>query len=216
MWNIEDKQGFETESSFDRGQINIESDFGRVIYELAKKEENSVFVDIGTWNGLGSTKCFIEAMLFNKKSTLLSIENNIEKFEFAKNKWTNFIQNNNLNVRFINGSLIKNENVDNWIISNDINLSEEQKYWITIDKSNTQNIIEIDTEKIDILLIDGSEFTGYLEMMMLKDISNYILLDDVNSLKNKMSRDYLMQCDDFQLVFEDLNSRGGYSVFKKK
>ena len=67
MWNIEDKQGFETESSFDRGQINIESDFGRVIYELAKKEENSVFVDIGTWNGLGSTKCFIEAMLFNKK-----------------------------------------------------------------------------------------------------------------------------------------------------
>jgi hypothetical protein len=48
MWNIEDKQGFEIESLNQRGQINIDQDFGKIIYDLASKEENKTFVDIGT------------------------------------------------------------------------------------------------------------------------------------------------------------------------
>ena len=61
MWNEEDKKGFESESMKDRSQINIESDFGKIIFDLAKMSENLTFIDIGTWNGLGSTKCFIKA-----------------------------------------------------------------------------------------------------------------------------------------------------------
>ena len=32
MWNIEDKNGFEYESQNKRGQINIDQDFGKIIY----------------------------------------------------------------------------------------------------------------------------------------------------------------------------------------
>jgi hypothetical protein len=215
MWNIEDKQGFQIETLNKRGQININQDFGKLIFELASSIENKIFVDIGTWNGLGSTKCFIEAMKSNPSSILYSIENNIEKYESAKSHWNSLIEENNLNVKFLNGSLVSNKSIDDWICGQNIILSDNEKYWLSIDKINSVNIITLDCQSIDILLIDGSEFSGYLEMILLKDKSKYILLDDVNSMKNKYSRNFLLNDNNFSLVIEDLSSRNGYSVFKR-
>jgi len=214
MWDINDKQGFEIESSCSRGQINIDQDFGKIIYELAKNADNKIFVEIGTWNGLGSTKCFIEAMKTNKDTTLYTIENNTEKYEFAKSRWVNTIVEYNLTVNFLNGSLINIEDVYRWISKNNIYLDDNQKYWLSIDKTNSTNIIKLGCQYIDILLIDGGEYSGFLELMLLKPISKYILLDDVNSIKNKTSREYLLSNTSYELISEDLNSRNGYSIFK--
>ena len=215
MWNIEDKTGFEQETQNQRGQINIDQDFGKIIYELASDSKNKTFVDIGTWNGLGSTKCFIEGMKSNKDSVLYTIENNFEKYESAKSTWKDVIDSFGLNVNFMNGSLIQNEDIDFWLSENKIILDDNQKYWLTIDKTNSVHNVSLDLKQIDILLIDGSDYSGYLELMLLKDFSKYILLDDVNSLKNEISREYLLESDEFELISEDLNSRNGYSVFKK-
>lgn len=215
MWNSEDKYGFQLETLNNRGQINLDQDFGKKIYELAKDITGGVFVDIGTWNGLGSTKCFIEAMKDNSSSKLYSIENNTEKYESAKSQWTSVVEEHKLDVDFINGTLVSNSKIDEWIDENNILLNENESYWLSIDKTNSVNLIILDCSKIDILLIDGSEFTGYLEMMLLKDKSNYILLDDVNSMKNKYSREYLISDNDFELIEEDLSSRNGYSIFKR-
>ena len=213
MWNIEDKQGFEICVMNNVGQINIDHDFGKIIYELAADPSNRIFVDIGTWNGLGSTKCFIEAMKKNKSAKLFTIENNSEKFESAKSYWTNTIEEYKIDVRFLNGSLISNDSIDSWLESNNIVLDGQHQYWLEIDKANSVNIVDLNVDSIDILLIDGSEYSGYLELMLLKDISKYIILDDVNSLKNKMSREYLIESDSFDLVKEDLELRNGYSIF---
>lgn len=216
MWNKEDKEGFKIESDKNKGQINIDQDFGKIIFDLSKDPSNKIFVDIGTWNGLGSTKCFIEGMLLNKDSTLYTIENNKEKYEFAKSRWINVIEENKLNVNFLNGTLIDNIEIDNWIIKNKIKLDNNQHYWLSIDKENSIYLINLNIENIDILLIDGSDYSGYLELMLLKDISNYILLDDVNGIKNEMSRKLLLSSSEFELLVEDLGSRNGYSVFKRK
>lgn len=216
MWNIEDKQGFEIESSNNRGQINLNQDLGKIIYELSSDSENKVFVDIGTWNGLGSTKCFIEAMKINKGSKLYTIENNTEKFESAKSRWHQVIQENQLDIEFINGTLIENHEIDKWLVDFDIYLDDNHKYWLSIDKTNSQNLVNLICESIDILLVDGSEFTGYLEVKLLKDVSKFILLDDVNTMKNEKSRELLLSDSNFELLREDLFSRNGYSVFKNK
>lgn len=215
MWNIEDKNGFVYETQNQRGQINIDQDFGKIIYDLASNAENKTFVDIGTWNGLGSTRCFIEGMKSNIESVLYTIENNSEKYEHAKSMWASSIKEFSLNVNFLNGSLIKNDDIDRWLDENKIELDETQQYWLTIDKANSTKNLIIDCDYIDILLIDGSDYSGYLELILLKDISKYILLDDVKSLKNEMSRKYLLDSNDFELISEDLHSRNGYSVFKK-
>lgn len=215
MWNTEDKNGFEFETLNNRGQINIEQDFGKIIFELSSNPENKILVDIGTWNGLGSTKCFIEGMKLNKSSILYTIENNEEKYQSTINRLSPIVNELGLNVNFVNGTLINNDDIDNWLVKENIILNENEKYWLLIDKSNSKNLIKLDCQEIDVLLIDGSEFSGYLEMILLKDISNYILLDDVNSIKNKYSREYLLKDENFELISEDLSSRNGYSIFKK-
>jgi hypothetical protein len=217
MWNIEDRNGFDIETKNGRGQINIDQKFGKLIFDLASLEENKVFLDIGTWNGLGSTKCFIEAMKVNKNSTLYTVENNSEKIQSAQLFLDKFIKEYELDVHFLNGTFIDDADIDKWISENNIQLSQQQKYWLDIDKSNSASkILSSNFDKIDILLIDGSDYSGYLELLLFKDISKYIMLDDVNSLKNMMSRDFLLNSDDFELIADDLSDRNGYSVFKKK
>jgi hypothetical protein len=154
-------------------------------------------------------------MKLNKSSILYTIENNEEKYQSTINRLSPIVNELGLNVNFVNGTLINNDDIDNWLVKENIILNENEKYWLLIDKSNSKNLIKLDCQEIDVLLIDGSEFSGYLEMILLKDISNYILLDDVNSIKNKYSREYLLKDENFELISEDLSSRNGYSIFKK-
>jgi hypothetical protein len=66
----------------------------------------------------------------------------------------------------------------------------------------------------DLVLIDGSEFTGYAELEQVYG-ANYILLDDVTTYKNYVSRLRLLASPDYELIEEDLNCRNGYSVFRR-
>jgi len=178
-WDIEDLFGFKICSEEGRGQIDLTSTLGKIIFDLASKSENKILVEIGTWNGLGSTKCFIEGLLINKESRLFSIENNQEKIDFAKKIWTPFIQENNLNVEFLNGTSVPNHVVDKWLLENNVELSPDQLRWLQIDKENSQNVLNLNLKSIDVLLLDGSDFSSYLEFPLLKDISKYVVLDDV-------------------------------------
>ena len=216
MWNIEDVNNFKIESENDRGQIMRDQEMGKIIYDLSCDSENQILVDIGTWNGLGSTRCFIEGMFNNKSAKLYTIENNIEMYEFAKNYWMEKLEDHNLDVNFICGSLVSNDEIDVFLNEKSVRLNEQQEYWLSIDKTNTQEIIDIIWEKIDVLLIDGSEFTGFSEMMKLKDLSKYIVLDDTRAIKNMYTREYLLNSPDFSLISENANYRNGYSLFKNK
>lgn len=216
MWEINDKYGFNSETSKNKGQIDIDQELGEMIYNLSSDPTNKILVDIGTWNGLGSTKCFIEGMKQNTESKLITIENNDEKVEIAKSHLSRIISEHGLQVEFLNGTLVENFEVENWISENSIILNEDQKYWLSIDKINSNNKVYIDYPSIDVLLVDGSEFTGFLEVKLLMSRSKFILLDDVNTMKNKMSREYLLSDENFELIKENLETRNGYSVFKNK
>ena len=55
----EDYYGFDMASLQNYCQINPEMDSEKIIYDLSENQENSIFVEIGTWNGLGSTRRFL-------------------------------------------------------------------------------------------------------------------------------------------------------------
>ncbi len=44
------------------GQINMDSEFGKIIFEYARNTEYKSYLEIGTWNGEGSTNCFIQGL----------------------------------------------------------------------------------------------------------------------------------------------------------
>ena len=78
---------------------------------------------------------------------------------------------------------------------------------------NTHNI-----SSIDVVLFDGSEFTGVAEFNDVMDLCEpgVIVLDDINALKNYHVHQFLMDSSRYVLAKMDLGLRNGYSVFVQK
>ena len=49
------------------GQINRGSLLGEHIFNLAKDPKIKNIIEIGTWNGLGTTKCIYDAIISSNK-----------------------------------------------------------------------------------------------------------------------------------------------------
>jgi len=217
MWDPQDLEGFKWESERGLGQVKEDQIFSKYIKELSSDKENKILVEIGTWNGLGSTKFFIQGLLNNKDAVFYTIENNLEKVNFAKSVWEKTIHENSLNVHFLHGSLISNESLSDYLKGTGDVYNEKELFWIDIDMKNSENnVITLPIDNIDVLLIDGGQYSGFLELMLLIDKSKYILLDDARTPKTEKARMHLLNHEDFELYFEDLDCRLGVSIFKRK
>lgn len=67
-------------------------------------------------------------------------------------------------------------------------------------------------ENFDLSIVDGSEFTGAVELDILYG-SKFILLDDTETYKNKFSYEKLLSSTEYKLVHHDPKLRNGFAVF---
>lgn len=98
-------------------------------------------------------------------------------------------------------------------------LSELESVWWIQDKYNLQespNCLEKIPLQIDLLILDGGEFTSYSEFKTLKSrCKRFIVLDDVKSRKNREVHSELIMDDTWALIVES-NDRNGFSIWCKK
>ena len=105
MWDENDKNGFIRNANNGVGQVNINTLFGNEIKNLCLNKKNKSFLEIGTWNGLGSTKCFVDSLITRDDNYVFySLECNKEKSEFAKNLYTS-----HKNIHMVNEVIWNNE-----------------------------------------------------------------------------------------------------------
>jgi hypothetical protein len=190
------------------GQINIQSHFGKMIYNFIKRLDIINIVEIGTWNGEGSTQCILNAL--NNRKKFYTIESDPEMYNkavFFNKKYKEMS-----NVFFLLGSIVNCKELYT------DNLSYEEKNWLEKDKSNylnTSNVYNKLPKNIDFLLLDGGEFSTRSEFLKLKDKSKIIALDDCNCRKNKLNIKDLKKDDSFALLHENLKDRNGWAIFEK-
>jgi hypothetical protein len=203
------------------GQINRGSSLGEIIYNLCLQEDVKTIVEIGTWNGMGSTKCIYDAITSKKGEYLVySLECNEEFYQKCLENYKNLPKLDNFN--FILGTIVDpEENIDPLYNFDDkffnIYSRETQKSWRNEDVENcknVKNVIDIIPEKIDLLILDGGEFSGISEFNKLKDRSIYFILDDTNVIKNYEVANLIRNNNEFK-VLHDSNERNGYLVAKK-
>ena len=197
------------------GQITIDQSLGKDIYELTKLKEVKTIVDVGTFNGLGSTLCIIVGMNENQK--LWSIELYPNMYQLALENLSKVLKPN---IKILNGRIIEYDEVF-WFDHSTIDLMGDKhaKLWYHKDLEhlkNSKNVIDELPNIIDLLILDGGEYTTYPEYLKLKDRSNIIVLDDVNILKCKQIRNELLNNSDFTLTHDNAKQRNGYSIFKRK
>lgn len=201
------------------GQINIGTELGDIIYELCKRDDIINIVDIGTWNGLGSTRCIYQSIIDNSKKNYLvkSIEANTEFYEMAKN---NIPQLDNFTL--INGRIIESNDLvdidkcsDHFFTSSSRDI---QKGWLQEDIKNYNNISNVLSElpkKIDLLILDGGEFSSLAEFNILKDITRFIVLDDTKCIKNYEVSNFIRDNKESYNIIVDSNDRNGFLVAEK-
>ena len=85
------------------GQINRGTELGEIIYNIVRQEDVINIVEIGTWNGLGSTKCIRDSIIENNKT-----QYNVISLETNKIMYQSAINNNQplINFKIINGTII--------------------------------------------------------------------------------------------------------------
>ena len=216
-WNPHEKNEFEIALT---GQITLESDEGQKIIEILQEhceKEIKTIVEIGTWNGLGSTSCILEAIK-GKYVNFWSLECNKEKSETAKEYLQSRLDSR---VKLIWGSIVIEDDVYNQDYMKHFPILEEhgiEKRWFVDDLLNCRNapnVIERLPGTIDFLLLDGGEYTTLYEFKKLFErCSAYIALDDVNVDKCREVREILKADNDWEEVVY-VENRHGFSIFKK-
>jgi hypothetical protein len=202
-----------------------------IIKILQKCDDITNILEIGASSGDGSTEAFIIGKK-NKNINLFCIEVCTERFNLLKERYTNennFFPYNISSVSikdFPTNDLLqnffKNNNNDN-LNYTDLNLLYE---WLNNDINyiNINNIEQDGINKIknenninffDMVLIDGSEFTGIKEFEYIYG-AKYILLDDIKGYKNFENHNKLKNDINYKCLIEDYNLRNGFSIFKKK
>lgn len=194
------------------GQIQLGSSFCQEIRKLISNNNFETILEIGTWKGMGSTYCVIQEIV-DKNINFISLESYKEFYEIAKNNLSSFENN----VTLIHGRIIELEEFLDFNKGIEQQLTHQQKIFFD-DDVKTYNvcpyIMEKIPEKIDFLILDGGEYSTYLEWTKLKERISYVALDDTKMRKTKRIVEECMLDDSFELITSS-GERNGFHIFKK-
>ncbi|MEK0368729.1 MAG: hypothetical protein QQN62_03875 [Nitrosopumilus sp.] len=210
-------------------QIQKGSKFYETIQKIVGYSDVEIILEIGSSSGEGSTQALVSGM--RKSSVLHCLE--VSKVRFVELQ-RRYKDNSNVNTYNVSSILLTDfpseeeirifyqtiksvfnkyslERVLGW-------LKQDIEYIIinNIPDGGIQQVKKINNTSIfDVILIDGSEFTGKVELDELCG-AKYILLDDIRSYKN--FENFQRLCVDFRyrLVIENNNERNGFAVFERK
>lgn len=198
---------------------------------LIREEDIKTILEIGSSTGEGSTEAFVTAIRKKlDKPTLFCME--VAKPRFAE-----------LQKRYANDSFVKCYNISSVSLQDFPNQDEVIAFydahqtnlnyysldrilsWLHQDieciknfKTTEGGIKKIKQENkihfFDVVLIDGSEFTGIAELDEVYG-AKLVLLDDINTFKNYKNYRRLLADTNYTLVAQNFTLRNGYAIFKK-
>jgi hypothetical protein len=206
------------------GEITKNDTFGRAIIDTVKKYNLCCNLEIGSWDGTGSTSCFIEGMKDLNSPKLVCIE-------IQKDRYKELIANTSLYpwVTCINESTISQKNFiyknfdEIWNGPfNKINCDRQTvEMWYNEDINNISKVdvgyLEKDNTFYDGILIDGGEFFGYSEYLLVKNRCNVLFLDDYYSaFKTRQIAEELIKDTAWEAIAGNKHLRQGFAIFKRR
>jgi len=186
--------------------------------------DNQVFVEIGSWNGQGSTKCVMDALIDRFDDCILySLEANKSFYESAVDYWDKRLRSYNTvtqgRLKLIHGRII---DVDEMLPIEELMKSDQsEELWPRFYENDLksfetcENVFHMLPEQIDVLILDGGEFTTELEYRKLKDRSRIIICDDSSKYKGEKIRAELLEDSAFKVIIDEPTQRNGFCAFER-
>jgi len=206
-------------------EVTIKDTFGRAIYKTISKYNINTVLEIGAFNGDGSTQVIARAL--KRKHTRVSLTS----LEYDNERFRELVRNtcNYGFVKTINQSSIGKDSYTQWDFDKDVWESpfnglkgtfskEKVKKWHDNDITNIRQVqsgfLENTKESWDAVLIDGGEFSGYDEYRLVVERTNCIMLDDAfHAYKTFRARVELLKNPNWKLEWQDSKVRNGAAIF---
>ncbi len=203
-WDEPDRKGFEMCSANNVGQINKGSILGDMLCAIAADPAVKTILEVGTWNGRGSTRCLAEGVAKRPDATLWSLECNSEKAAAAAALY------NQPNIHILNEVLFKGIPADFDEKFPDLSKNADFIRWFKTDIKNMKNAnIFKKQQSYDFVLLDGGEFTTYYDFMEIKDSFKMLIVDNATTYKGSLIKKYVQEHPDkYELVFEHPERNG--------
>lgn len=192
-----------------RGQISGENEIGRWIELLSSLSECKTIVEIGTWNGLGSTKMILRGLRSKETgdSRVIGFESNRKMYRVAKRNLRS-----NPCYELILGSIVYENELDTF------NLSKVESGWIRSDIADLMlvpYVFDSVPNEINLLILDGGEFSTFAEFTKLNSrVTDWIVLDDIKTRKCERILKELPTNGNWEIIFLS-NERNGTAVLKR-
>ena len=192
-----------------QGQILSNSRLGLWLYLLCSDDSVGTILEIGTWKGLGSTKLIADA-LSNRASRAkaISLETNQAYHRIASE-----------NLPRTEGLILLWGRVVGLVDVEKEDLGEEESRWLEKDRKNLESAPLVEAlipDTVDLLLLDGGEFTSWAEFNLLAPrVTKFILLDDVQVRKNRKVHQSLANSGQWTLLAQG-HDRNGWSVWTRR
>jgi len=84
---------------------------------------------------------------------------------------------------------------------------------ITFINERALDVLDQLPAQIDLLLIDGDDWTGFSEFGALWQRCKWIALDDTKETKGRQSREFALKAG-WKALHDDLNERNGWAIFE--
>lgn len=200
------------------GQIHMGTGFGKNLYKLVLENNFKNIVDVGTWNGLGTTSCILKAL-----DTKQAFDTNLYTVELYQSMVEQAIINlskylDKFNIHILHGKICNIDEVYDWFDHSSIDFvnDEHAKLWYHKDMQllkQANNVIDLLPESIDFLVLDGGEYSTYPEWQKLKNRTKFFALDDTNILKcSRIRQEILSRPEEYQIVYDITTERNGYLI----
>ena len=206
--------------------------FYNLIIELASTENIANVLEIGSSAGGGSTEAFVTGLAQNPyRPKLFCMEVSRPRFDELTRRYKDMTFVSCYNTSSVSLSKFpSSSDVESFYSSTRTNLNAypllQVLDWLVQDIEyvecsgvNEDGIsrvrLENDIDCFDMVLIDGSEFTGKPELELVYG-ARWLLLDDVNIYKNFENYHRLKKDPLYELYQENWQLRNGYAVFKKR
>jgi hypothetical protein len=201
--------------------------------DLIVKDQISNVLEIGSGHGNGSTQLLIQGLLqvTNPSKRLYCLEAKDEQFNnlLSNTQNYNFISCFKMSSISSKSVLLNNFENDVWLPSyNKIretnNFPKELvRSWYEEEVEYVKKVEQgfLDTlypqKYFDMVIIDGSEFLGYSEFVLIKDRCKYLVLDDVHKcFKNFRTYEEISNSILWNIVYDNPNDRNGTVIAIKK
>jgi len=211
MWNGQDQNGFQQAVHDGIGQIMLDKLLGRCIQKYAENEEYKTFLEVGTWNGLGTTKVAVDSLQKRQDHgdyVFYSLECNSDKSETARNIYAGVD-----NVHILNEVLAAPSEEDIAEMFPETKSDSIFAEWSNVDNTNIYASRKfMDRPDIpdifDVIILDGGEFTTYFDYQVIKDRCKVLLLDDTIHNKCKKIVESLRGDPSWRIVVDSREGNG--------